>query len=241
MKSSEGSPMHDATTSTNLIAELAEVVRLSEAATPGKVELHTSCSWRRIVADRGRPFLVPGIDPDGHPNMDTIDSAEFVVALVNWFRTHHATLTRIIESEATIRDVMCGLKDPANVHAMMLRGLIAVPTIRSMVHLRGEVPNGEDVQLARIAELQEHAATIRADYDALVIRLGEVTTRLEAADRYITAMHDAMNSEYDAAKQMHSKRQQEWVTAYSMLRRLKSAAAHMSDAAMHNSAREGLE
>ena len=135
-----------ANTETDLIAELAEVVR--------------------------------GLDSiDQRTVLDATYKAAY------YLRTHHATLTRIIESEATIR----------------------------------------------------------ADYDALVIRLGEVTERLEAADRYITAMHDAMNAEYDAAKQMHSKRQQEWVTAYSMLRRLKSAAAHMSDAAMHNSAREGLE
>ena len=88
-----------------MLAELDEVVRLSERATPGKVELHTSCSWRRIVAERGRPFLVPTIDPDRHQNMDTTESAEFVVALVNWFRTHHATLADMAKRmEAAERD-----------------------------------------------------------------------------------------------------------------------------------------
>jgi len=50
------------------------------------------------------------------------------------------------------------LKDPENVLALMKRGAIGIPTVRSMVALRGEVPNGEDAQLARIAELQEQAA-----------------------------------------------------------------------------------
>lgn len=54
------------------------------------------------------------------------------------------------------------LKDPVNVQVMMLRGAIAIPSIRSMVHLRGEVPNGEDIQLARIAELQEQLAALEA-------------------------------------------------------------------------------
>lgn len=93
------------TTPNPMLAELDAVVRLSDRATPGKVELHTSCSWRRIVAERGRPFLVPTIDPDRHQNMDTTESAEFVVALVNWFRTHHATLADMAKRlEAAERD-----------------------------------------------------------------------------------------------------------------------------------------
>jgi len=47
------------------------------------------------------------------------------------------------------------LLDPTSVHVGMLRGLIAKPSWRHMVALHGEVPNGEDVQLMRIAELQE--------------------------------------------------------------------------------------
>lgn len=50
------------------------------------------------------------------------------------------------------------LADPAAVHVMMLRGSIARPTWRHMVDLLGEVPNGEDVQLSRIAQLQEELA-----------------------------------------------------------------------------------
>lgn len=75
-----------------MLAELDEVVRLSEMATPGRVELWTSCSWRRLMTPDGRPFLVPIVASDGHPDMDTIDNAAFVASLVNWFRTHHATL-----------------------------------------------------------------------------------------------------------------------------------------------------
>jgi hypothetical protein len=89
-----------------MLEDLAEVVRLSDRATSGTVELHTSCSWRRIVSGN-RPFLVPTVDPDGHANMDTTESAEFVVSLVNWFRTHHATIRDMAARlEAAERDAV---------------------------------------------------------------------------------------------------------------------------------------
>lgn len=80
-----------------LLKDLEAVAGLDERATPGIIELHTSCSWRRIMAPRGRGFLVPGIDPDKHPNMDSIENAQFVVALVNWFRTHHAEIAGAVK------------------------------------------------------------------------------------------------------------------------------------------------
>lgn len=91
------------TTETDLIAELAEVVRLSEVATPGK--------WS--VEDEGknefgqREFTIEVYDGKcpivgtgafyGDP-----DDANECVAAVNFLRNHHATLTRIIESRAEI-------------------------------------------------------------------------------------------------------------------------------------------
>lgn len=54
------------------------------------------------------------------------------------------------------------LKDPEFVYVNMLRGLIARPTMRQLVALHGEVPNGEDAQLARIAELQAQLASTPA-------------------------------------------------------------------------------
>lgn len=56
--------------------------------------------------------------------------------------------------EFEIKEFLSALKDPENVHVNMLRGVIAVPSWRSLVDLKGEVPNGEDAQLKRIAELQ---------------------------------------------------------------------------------------
>lgn len=53
------------------------------------------------------------------------------------------------------------LEDRETVHAMMMRGDIAVPSVRDMVHLRGEVFNTSDTRLARIAELQEQVAELR--------------------------------------------------------------------------------
>ena len=81
----------------DLLKDLDAVAGLDERATPGMIELHTSCSWRRIMAPRGRGFLVPGIDPDKHPNMDSIENAQFVVALVNWFRTHHTEIAQALK------------------------------------------------------------------------------------------------------------------------------------------------
>jgi hypothetical protein len=40
----------------------------------------------------------------------------------------------------------------------------------------------------------------------------------------------AMQIEYDQAKQMRGKKQMEWISVYSLLRRLKSAAEHLPDA-----------
>jgi hypothetical protein len=77
------------------------------------------------------------------------------------------------------------LKDPENAHALMLRGAIAVPSIRSMVSLRGEVPNGEDAQLARIAELQEQLAERAAvldQRDAEIARLNAIINTPQSDD-----------------------------------------------------------
>lgn len=67
---------------------------------------------------------------------------------------------------------------------------------------------------------------------------------LEAAvrdARYGRALRDAMEAEYQAAKESRRDGKQEpWITTYTLLRRLKVAADHLSDPAMHNGAREGL-
>lgn len=63
-----------------------------------------------------------------------------------------------------IRDeFMKYLNNPAAVHAMMLRGTIATPSWRAIVDLMGEVPNGEDAKLARIAELQFQLSELRTN------------------------------------------------------------------------------
>jgi hypothetical protein len=87
---------------TDLLKELEAVVGLDARATPGKVELHTSYSWRRIMADHWQSFLVPGTDTDRHPNMDSVENAQFVVALVNWYRTHHAEIAEAVKDKARL-------------------------------------------------------------------------------------------------------------------------------------------
>jgi hypothetical protein len=69
---------------------------------------------------------------------------------------------QLAEARNNEAKVLRFLLDPSFVHIQMLRGKIAVPSWRNIVHLRGEVPNGEDVQLARIAELQEQLTEANA-------------------------------------------------------------------------------
>jgi len=67
-------------------------------------------------------------------------------------------------------DLLATLKDPTNVHVMMLRGIIARPSWRNMVDLLGEVPNREDVQLSRIAQLQEELEAAKSAPDLGALR-----------------------------------------------------------------------
>lgn len=122
------------------------------------------------------------------PLTETEDVA--IQGLLNCARVLHEEHTRMATA----------LKDPATVHVAMIRGTIAKPSWRTMVDLHGEVPNGEDVQLMRIAELQEqlvvaNKALERPRFPCLQYRMGrwmdatfskEVAEDLkERADRYL--------------------------------------------------------
>lgn len=111
-----------------------------------------AAAWSREEKSRAFEWLRSVATADDAP-------AEAGIALDTW----HALATT---PPAEIAEF---LKDSVNVHAMMLRGAIAIPSIRSMVDLRGEVPNGEDVQLARIAELQEQLAALKAQPAEIVV------------------------------------------------------------------------
>lgn len=76
---------------TDLIAELAEVVRLGIAASndePWQVDAEGDivCNGEQVA----------------WPITNKLD-APYIAALNNWFRTHHATLTRILTDDAAIR------------------------------------------------------------------------------------------------------------------------------------------
>lgn len=105
---------------TDLKAELAEAVRLADKATPGIWPKHTcpDATPNEALIQLGAGYIEFG----GSRNQREAN-AEAVVAALNYIRTHHTTLTRILESEATLS----------------------------------------------------------ANYEALVTRLGEVTTELEKA------------------------------------------------------------
>jgi hypothetical protein len=69
----------------------------------------------------------------------------------------------LAESLAELERTKISLRDPAFVHAMMLRGEIAQIGWRNTCHLTGEVLNGEDMQLAEIVRLREELERLRAD------------------------------------------------------------------------------
>lgn len=62
---------------------------------------------------------------------------------------------RAEKAEAELQRLQDQLKDPVSVHINMLRGLIAKPTWRQMVHISGIVPNTEEEQLSEIVRLRE--------------------------------------------------------------------------------------
>jgi hypothetical protein len=63
---------------------------------------------------------------------------------------------------AEVEKLLESLRDPNFVHTIMLRGVIAPIGWRRTCHLTGEVPNGEDVQLAEIVRLRQEAESLRA-------------------------------------------------------------------------------
>lgn len=85
---------------------LAACARAIALAKPGPVELHTSCSWRRIVDKDGKPWLWPSVDRDGHPNMDGEAEAEAVVASYNLLSEHHADIQTMVE-KALMWEAFC--------------------------------------------------------------------------------------------------------------------------------------
>lgn len=84
-----------------------------------------------------------------------------------WMEMRGGTLLALAREAMTLRAEIAKLQDPAAVHAGMLSGRIARPTIRQLVHLTGSVPNGEDAQLAEIARLRERVKELETERDGL--------------------------------------------------------------------------
>lgn len=55
-----------------------------------------------------------------------------------------------------------GLNDPLTVFVNMKRGVIAKPSLRNLLDLYGEVPNGEEAQLLEIAKLRADIEELEA-------------------------------------------------------------------------------
>jgi hypothetical protein len=159
---------------TDLIAELAEVVRLSERATPG--EWCSTIGYH--VKQIGGVIVMQPCERRGDQQMH---NAEYIAALSNLFRNNHATLTRILTDDAAIR----------------------------------------------------------AAHTELVIRLGEVTTKLEAAKRDAERYRFIRSSDADADQPYVARHgQTDWGKFYDQWL-MEDDADNAIDAAMHDSAREG--
>ena len=94
-----------------MLAELDEVVRLMDAATPGEWFISRSAPYYQyqLSAKCGnestRLFATMDAMPFDAPANQRTANAELVPSLVNWFRTHHATLADMAKRlEAAERD-----------------------------------------------------------------------------------------------------------------------------------------
>ena len=93
-------------TAAKVRAALSGCVRAIALAKPGPVELHTSCSWRRIMCKDGKPWLWPSVDRDGHPNMDGEAEAEAAVASYNLVSEHHDDIQAMVD-KALMWEALC--------------------------------------------------------------------------------------------------------------------------------------
>ena len=138
----------------------------------------------------------PGTSMIGtHISLPTARAVAIYEALCAYAERIKADARPVARSEAAWLE---RLKDPATVHALMLRGVIAIPSIRSMVDLRGEVPNGEEVQLLRIAELQEQLAAQPAQSVDVAAKDAELASS-HAAELRLSIRADLAESRLAAA------------------------------------------
>lgn len=115
---------------------------LTEAA------LAEAADWVRILTNLGEEPLATG-RPLARSRLDA------------WVTQHFRALLDLAREALSLRAEIAKLQDPAAVHAGMLAGRIARPSIRQLVHLTGSVP-AEDAQLAEIAALREQVKELEA-------------------------------------------------------------------------------
>lgn len=72
-----------------------------------------------------------------------------------------ADRARAAEEEAS--QIRAAISRPETVFIGMKRGTIAKPSLRSMIDLYGDVPNGEEQQLLEIARLRAEVEALRKD------------------------------------------------------------------------------
>lgn len=96
-----------------------------------------------------------------------------------------------------------------------------------------------DIHHATLTRIIESEATLSAEYEALAIRLGELTEKLEAAKRDAERYRFIRSSDADADQPYVARHgQTDWGKFYDQWL-MEDDADNAIDAAMHDSAREG--
>lgn len=84
----------------------------------------------------------------------------------NWIRVIRLSDYEALQAECEklreqLESVKELLKDPVTVFVNMKRGIIAKPSLRDLIDLHGDVPNGEDVQLLEITKHRSESERLR--------------------------------------------------------------------------------
>jgi len=99
------------------------------------------------------------------------DGANERAGLLLKAKNEWADRARAAEEEAG--QIRAAISRPETVFIGMKRGTIAKPSLRSMIDLYGEVPNGEEQQLLEIAQLRAEVEALRKDAERLDFMIDE--------------------------------------------------------------------
>jgi len=81
-----------------------------------------------------------------------------ILALMDSYEALQAECEKLRKQLESVKEL---LKDPVTVFVHMKHGIIAKPSLRDLIDLHGDVPNGEDVQLMEITKHRSESERLR--------------------------------------------------------------------------------